>query len=248
MNDEEALLRAIVEAPDDLALRMVYADWCEEHGQAARAALIRGQCFLEPVLAPYREVVEYGGHSHADCRFLGASILSQEVRASVLAPLRGFAEACGLSWDGPGGCLSPSARWYQVRRGFVESLVLTGLKEGRVWAAHGAPVLARVPVLSLCLQRRWGRRGSDPAHLPADFLEGFLAVDGIGRLRELDVSRFSLGQTAASALLARGGQLRLERLHLEYRRLSRATITRLEERFGKALVLTNRGSEDDIPF
>ena len=43
MNDEVAFLAAITAAPDDEALRLVYADWLEEHGDAARAELIRLQ-------------------------------------------------------------------------------------------------------------------------------------------------------------------------------------------------------------
>ena len=37
------LLQAIIEQPDDDQLRLVYADWLEEHGDAARAEFIRVQ-------------------------------------------------------------------------------------------------------------------------------------------------------------------------------------------------------------
>jgi uncharacterized protein (TIGR02996 family) len=46
MTDEEALLRAVCEEPDDDGPRLVYADWLEEHGNAARAEFIRLQCEL----------------------------------------------------------------------------------------------------------------------------------------------------------------------------------------------------------
>jgi uncharacterized protein (TIGR02996 family) len=46
MTDADALLRAVLAAPDDDAPRLVYADWCEEHGDADRAAFIRAQVEL----------------------------------------------------------------------------------------------------------------------------------------------------------------------------------------------------------
>jgi uncharacterized protein (TIGR02996 family) len=54
--EEERLLRAVVETPDDDAVRLIYADWLEEHGDEPRrvwAEFIREQCrvFREP-LAP----------------------------------------------------------------------------------------------------------------------------------------------------------------------------------------------------
>src|SRR5262245_52392024 len=41
MSEEDHLLRAIAQVPEDAALRLVYADWLEEHGQAERAELVR---------------------------------------------------------------------------------------------------------------------------------------------------------------------------------------------------------------
>ncbi len=46
-DDERALITAVCAAPDDDAPRWVYADWCEEHGRAERAELIRVQFALE---------------------------------------------------------------------------------------------------------------------------------------------------------------------------------------------------------
>ncbi len=44
MSERERLLRAIEADPDDDAVRLVYADWCEENGDEARARFIRLQC------------------------------------------------------------------------------------------------------------------------------------------------------------------------------------------------------------
>ena len=46
MSDEADLLRAIRAAPEDAALRRVYADCLEEHGQGERAEFVRVQCEL----------------------------------------------------------------------------------------------------------------------------------------------------------------------------------------------------------
>jgi uncharacterized protein (TIGR02996 family) len=46
MSDGQALLRAILDDPDDDAPRLIYADWLEENGDAARAAFIRAQITL----------------------------------------------------------------------------------------------------------------------------------------------------------------------------------------------------------
>lgn len=49
MNQEQAFLQAIREAPEDDAPRLIYADWLEEQGSAAhtaRAAFVRIQCRL----------------------------------------------------------------------------------------------------------------------------------------------------------------------------------------------------------
>src|SRR5262245_48416219 len=43
---ESAFLQAILEAPEDDAPRLVYADRLEDHGHAARAEFIRLQCRL----------------------------------------------------------------------------------------------------------------------------------------------------------------------------------------------------------
>jgi uncharacterized protein (TIGR02996 family) len=60
MTNDQALLRAILANPDDDGLRLVYADWLEEHGDPARAEFIRVQCELArlPGHDPRRYVLE----------------------------------------------------------------------------------------------------------------------------------------------------------------------------------------------
>src|SRR5437762_1706115 len=46
MSAEQAFLQEIVEDPDDDAVRLIYADWLEDHGNAPRAEFIRTQIEL----------------------------------------------------------------------------------------------------------------------------------------------------------------------------------------------------------
>ena len=46
MSEGVAFLRAILDNPDDDGVRLVYADWLEEHGQPERAEFIRVQIAL----------------------------------------------------------------------------------------------------------------------------------------------------------------------------------------------------------
>lgn len=44
MNHEDGFLRAVLEAPNDETLRLVYADWLEDHGNSDGAILVRCHC------------------------------------------------------------------------------------------------------------------------------------------------------------------------------------------------------------
>ena len=48
MAQDEGFLRAIIEEPDDVGLRLIYADWLEERGDP-RGEFIRVQCQLEEI-------------------------------------------------------------------------------------------------------------------------------------------------------------------------------------------------------
>src|SRR5260370_672420 len=44
--DLRALLESCKDAPDELGLRLILADWLEEHGEAERAEVVRLSCAL----------------------------------------------------------------------------------------------------------------------------------------------------------------------------------------------------------
>jgi uncharacterized protein (TIGR02996 family) len=44
MSDRAGLLRAVLDAPDDDAPRLVFADWFDDNGLPERAEFVRAQC------------------------------------------------------------------------------------------------------------------------------------------------------------------------------------------------------------
>jgi uncharacterized protein (TIGR02996 family) len=112
---EQAFLSAIRENPNDDAPRLVYADWLDEHGNAARAEFIRVQCRL-------------GGLDEDDPQ-------SSDLRRREYELL---ADHWG-EWAGP---LIGRVRRWRFRRGFIDQVKLEAgqfLKEGR-WLLDFAPV------------------------------------------------------------------------------------------------------------
>src|SRR5687767_14107367 len=108
MSDQAALLRAIIDEPDEIMHRLVYADCLEENGDVERAEFIRGQCRLDPF---WRE----------DCPFL-KGLSPNDLRADLarkwLSPFAdlGIDLMCSPSRDAD----FPSS--VRFRRGFVESI------------------------------------------------------------------------------------------------------------------------------
>src|SRR5262245_4711995 len=56
--EDVALIREIVECPDDDLPRLVYADWLDDHGQAERAEFIRVQVELAGLAEEADERIE----------------------------------------------------------------------------------------------------------------------------------------------------------------------------------------------
>lgn len=196
--DDRAFLQAIVEAPDDDAPRLMYADWLEERGEP-RAAFIRAQCLLQRL--------DPGDPRRADLE-------------DMLAELFAAHEAV---WAAP---LSNSvARSWRFRRGFVERISAEAqvfpahaadwfaafpLRELEFcWPWPDAslladcPHLARLEVLAL---RGWAMRNTD--------LRVVLSSPHLSRLTELDLTGQGIEAPHAvelvqSPLLARLRKLRL---------------------------------------
>ncbi len=123
------LLQAILDDPEDLGARLVYADWLEEQGQGERAEFIRVQLRLA-------ELRDQGCHEGETCNVTG--ICAECNRDVEAEPLRRrerelFANSGPLWWNPlPGSyratesadiSITTAEGWkYLVRRGFVEEV------------------------------------------------------------------------------------------------------------------------------
>jgi uncharacterized protein (TIGR02996 family) len=101
MNQEQAFLQAICEDPDDDAVRLIYADWLDEHGQPERAEFIRVQIELARLPRWHRRWQECLAHQR--------HLLVGD--ASGLPPLLG------------------DIGWGQFGRGFMEGVWTSSVKE-----------------------------------------------------------------------------------------------------------------------
>ena len=90
--EQLALLAAVAESPDDDVVRLVYADWLEEQGEADAANFIRAQVHLARIVV---EDEELGG--------LAAEQVRPSAREALLAPLlaAGLVECVNRFNNGP---------------------------------------------------------------------------------------------------------------------------------------------------
>lgn len=118
MNEREALLAAIHDSPDEDTVRLAYADWLDEHGDAAQAEFIRVQIALArtPVCDPQR------GRLY-------------RLEKELLAANR-------VAWVGERVATAPLESWV-FQRGFPERLNL----EGELIGDHGVKRLTSSPHL-----------------------------------------------------------------------------------------------------
>jgi len=139
VNDGEALLQAILADPSDDILRLVYADWLDEVGEADRAAFIRVQMELV----------------HAK----SASLTALEQR--LLGPVEDRVWQRRREWALPATLQKQwplDAGGWEWCRGFPEvwHCQLT------LWEAHGTALVASVPVRRVVLIDRQPR--PTPSH------------------------------------------------------------------------------------
>jgi uncharacterized protein (TIGR02996 family) len=121
MTDDAAQLKAVLDAPDDDAPRLAYAQWSEDQGDAlsvARGELIRAQIDL----------------THMDPEYVGtgrAFGTQQQIRELV--------DSHGAAWA---GALAEWVDAFYFVRGFVDWIKLSA----RSFLDHGDRIFARAPV------------------------------------------------------------------------------------------------------
>jgi uncharacterized protein (TIGR02996 family) len=131
MDEEAALLRAIVANPADDIPRLVYADWLDENDRHDRAAFIRMQVERAQLpgcerpmgaSADSSEVKECGACRYCELHDRETELLNRRVDSGE-CPIGYF------EWLGPATALYPNGMFVEgrvaYRRGFLESLELS---------------------------------------------------------------------------------------------------------------------------
>lgn len=136
-DDHSAFLRHIIAEPEDDLPRLIFADWLDEHGEAARAEFIRVQCELArpmdqgrvPLLQRHRDGATCG------CRECTLRRRERELWPGV--------EVAGR-WVAMGWPEHLSLVQFQPipRRGFVEQVTCTAAD----WLRHRAEITAGTPL------------------------------------------------------------------------------------------------------
>jgi uncharacterized protein (TIGR02996 family) len=149
--ERAAFLAAILAAPGDDAVRLVFADWLEEHGDVARAEFIRVQVGLAGVErragGPKALGLLKWGHPWRlrakALRRRGRELLGQDIHLCL-----------HCDWHAP----VPHGSWeWQYRRGFVDSVACAC----RSWLARGPAVVAAQPVTRVRLGDQVPYRGPE---------------------------------------------------------------------------------------
>jgi uncharacterized protein (TIGR02996 family) len=147
--DHRALFRAVLANPDEDVPRLMYADWLEEHGDAARAEFIRVQCRLAERMRD--EVIPVSDpeyvRANEQARLLGPRWMAE------LPVLR------GVHWTGfrrgfPGvSVVSPTTLSRSGPKVWgaapVEMVAVTGLNQTGANALAASPFFGRVRVLTV---------------------------------------------------------------------------------------------------
>jgi uncharacterized protein (TIGR02996 family) len=256
---DEGFLRAILAQPEDDALRLIYADWLDDHERPERARLIRAQCELHPLT----ELDDTATHERRQTLAAEVVALLKKHKAEWLAEL----PCCGgVFWSpapndhSPGGIFergfvnmimaeSPTALLKDGERAFavapVQRLYLgwLGPRAARKFAQW--PFLARLR--SLVARGAEDRSVTELARSPhlaalrrlklegcvitSVGLEALVQADWLGSLTHLDLASNRIDERGAPALAAAPHLARLRYLDLRSNPLSATGRQVLRERF-----------------
>ncbi|MBO0697704.1 MAG: TIGR02996 domain-containing protein [Zavarzinella sp.] len=229
---DTAFRRSILEAPDDDAPRLVYADWLDEHGESDRAEFIRLQIRYarmspgDPDRPALKSVVDQIGQAH-HVEWVNQLPQFDDVHWEIFD--RGFISA--VRFDSPDAFFAAAkkvfaaapireVRLHQFRfhhaERLAESPYLTqirtlDLNDGNLIANQGVEALMGSPQLSSLTELKLGGNSLGSAGLRAiaqsPYVRGLERLD----LQRNDVWDDGLKYLAASPTLAGLGRLDLER-------------------------------------
>jgi uncharacterized protein (TIGR02996 family) len=170
---EQGFIEAICADPRDDIVRLIYADWLQDHGEAERAEFIRVQCELaEMPPKPERcigeiirdqQELEWHNQNCPKCNWVGNALRCRERELLEQRGFVWFREAfgyAGIGWAYTGGVSRDGWRFSTgkmgdkpflqdclFRRGFVEVVSCTCAD----WLQHGPQVVRAQPVLEVKL-------------------------------------------------------------------------------------------------
>jgi uncharacterized protein (TIGR02996 family) len=202
MSRDEAFLRDIIDHPDDDALRLIYADWLDDHGEPRRAEFIRLQCRL-------------AGLPEDDAE--RPDLLDREWE--LLTVYRG-------RWQPAATSLIANNLWDSgFRRGFFARVHLPA----SLLLEHGAELAAACPLEEVCVEEAGGRLGEILRQpwlarvasldltrnaLTAEDVQALFDSADLGRLRRLVLRSVRLRPGDVERLARWPGLSRLEHLDL----------------------------------
>jgi uncharacterized protein (TIGR02996 family) len=223
-DDADALLRAVLAAPDDDAPRLVYADWLEEHGDMDRAAFIRAQIELARLPVDHEKrtqlvraertlwnrhriewtawVPRWAEVTTFHRGFLELIRCEAEVYLNRGDEVRLRTPLTGLRLDGPGHLAIPVFRGRALDG--IRFLILSVSVPERAW-----------PQFSTCahlgrLEQLWlNSKGPAPALVTA-----LVDSTDLGALRDLRLTWCGLGEEQSARLVRHPWVSRLRRLDL----------------------------------
>jgi uncharacterized protein (TIGR02996 family) len=254
ISEHEPFLRAIIEAPDDDAVRLVYSDWLEEHGEAEQARYLRAAIELEnlPRRSKKRAALEEtikdleSAHSQKwlygiglkswmhvgfhrgllnDIQLTPSEFFHDDAGWFERAPIRRL-NICGLHGDSiDGDGLKRLAKLPRLRR--LHSLLLWYCQGNLPWEAlFLSPNLASLDTLSLA-----------SCMLDDETVELLAASPHLRNVVRLDVSFQCFGVRGARALVESKNFQRLECLVVrEHDEPPQDVIAELSRRFADVLV------------
>jgi uncharacterized protein (TIGR02996 family) len=258
MTDGKSLLAAVIAAPDDDGVRLVYADWLEEHGDLARAEFIRTQ------IERYR--LKQNNPKQA------ALAAREKELLALHAPdwLRHLPD-----WDRPRErqLVADEYDWFGFRRGFLQGVTFPGVERFLTEAptvftaepithfyisdANALPRLSQSPEFLGLIGLRFGHYtlGDEGAvhfsRLPAmprlrqlwmykqemgnRGLRALCRWPGLATVEDLELGFNNFQAAAIKALIASPYLAKLKRLDLSDSLIATATKKALKERFGKVV-------------
>jgi uncharacterized protein (TIGR02996 family) len=172
MTTGEQLHRGIILRPDDTPLRLVYADWLEDHGDGVIAEFIRAQCELDKWQAAEGAILSYDapGLRERERELLdGVCGLGVEALPIVEGLTRSNHVGNGhYGWWHHGDASGPHHGFAATfRRGFVEQVACSAGE----WLTYGPAIVSVNPVREVRLTDVWIDRG-DGVDRPSLALHG----------------------------------------------------------------------------